>query len=252
MNTDAWIEAARAAYLDDAEAYLRTRGLIPEGETRESLAGHWREYIRQYYDPARPAAFYASWQGTVGAANVFVNIADQFGRTYVVNALQPFFAAPYGFTGTILDFGCGTAAISLNWQWSFAPRATLLLADVENLPMEFVRHAIAQHPECRSLVHNVLLEGIPDHSVDLALCIDVLEHLPHPSETFALLHRKLRNSAILLLQAPWGGHPEHLPEAPIDWRDNGGAQLLREQYNQLAPMTPGTDPSGIYLKRLAG
>jgi SAM-dependent methyltransferase len=245
-----WIACARDAYLKDAEDFLRARALIPSGESVASLLEKWPFHIRTSCKQDAPEGFSRQWYGAMGASNILTNIIDQFSRDYVVAALRPFFVAPHSFSGVILDFGCGAAAISLNWQWSFAPRARLLLADVENLPREFVRHEIAQHPECLAEIHDVSLDNVPDRSVDVMLCIDVLEHLSNPSEVFMLLHRKLRSGGLLFIQAPWGGHPEHVETALQDWESNGGGKLLELDYNCGSRMNDSIAVSGIYLKKL--
>lgn len=99
---------------------------------------------------------------------------------------------------------------------------------------------------------DVTLDGVPDNSVDLVLCIDVLEHLRSPSKTFFLLDQKLRDGGFLILQAPWGGHPEHLEEAPQDWETSGGKSMLQTRYLPLAKMNDALDTSGLYIKKLCG
>jgi 2-polyprenyl-3-methyl-5-hydroxy-6-metoxy-1,4-benzoquinol methylase len=252
MTIKDWIENARLAYLQDAETFLRERGLIAGSQTLQDLKQQWANHIDAHFNPADPGAFYETWHGDVGASNIPTNIDDQFSRDYVVMALAAVFAPPHEFSGTILDFGCGTAAVSLNWQWSFARKSRLLLADVDNLPREFVRREIETHPETATELHDIALSRVPSKSVDLILCIDVLEHLPNPSEVFALLDDRLRPGGVIIAQAPWGGHPEHLDEAPVDWQGRGGAQRLANNYLTLAQLNPALNVSGIYWKRLTG
>jgi 2-polyprenyl-3-methyl-5-hydroxy-6-metoxy-1,4-benzoquinol methylase len=249
MSWSEWLVAARNEYLKDAAFFLRDRGLISESDTLDSLFKRWPQFVREDYNPERPDDFYSSWTGKRGASNIIANIVDQFGREYFVAAMAAFFAPPYSYSGTILDFGSGTAAVSLPWHWSFAPHARLLLADVENLPREFVRHEATQHPECKVEFIDISLKEAPDHSIDIAFCIDVLEHLPNPSEVFFNLHRKLKSGGLLFIQAPWGGHPEHLDCAPIDWENNGGAQRIKSEYNHLLQMNDAVSLSGVYLKK---
>lgn len=252
MTIQEWIESARLAYLQDAETFLRDRSLLTGRQTLQDLKQQWAQHIEAHFDPQAPGAFYETWQGDIGASNIPTNIDDQFSRDYIVAALATVFAPPYDFAGTILDFGCGTAAISLNWQWSFAKKSRLLLADVDNLPREFVRHQVETHKDVATELCDIALSTVPPRSVDVLLCIDVLEHLPNPSEVFALLDSRIRPGGIFIAQAPWGGHPEHLPEAPIDWQNRGGAQRLETFYATLAKMNPALNVSGIYWKRLTG
>ncbi len=251
MHATEWIKEARRLYLEEAARFLHERALVPPGQTLQNLLDEWPSIIKRHFNPSEPDAFYRSWNGAVGASNLIVNIVDQFGRAIIVSALDAVFASPYGFRGAWLDYGCGTAAISLNWQRAYAPHSILYLADVENLPREFVRHSVACRPECDVRLVDIDLEAIPDGSLDFVMSIDVLEHLPTPSATYTKVHRKLRSGGMALLQAPWGNHPEHLDEAPIDWANNGGARLLETKYIKVAHVNPDVEFSGLYWKRLA-
>jgi 2-polyprenyl-3-methyl-5-hydroxy-6-metoxy-1,4-benzoquinol methylase len=246
-----WIRDVRQAYLEQAAQFLRARRLLGEHEPLDALAARWSSYVSGHFDARDPDAFYRQWQGEMGASNIPTNIQDQLSRDYVVAALATVFVEPASFGGRWLDFGCGTAAISLNWQHTLMPQSTLLLADVDNLPREFVRERAASRPACRTLLTGVDLSSVEDESLDAVLCIDVLEHLPNPSEVFRLLHRRLRSGGVLIVQAPWGGHPEHLESAPVNWQQDGGASLLDSHYLRLVPLNPGAALSAIYWKKLA-
>lgn len=252
MHIREWIETARAYFVEEAEDFLTQKKLLPPGRTLHDLQKGWDQFVLDHFDKSNPDKFYRSWLNDAGAMNIAANILDQFSRDYVVGALHLIFGHPYAFSGKILDFGCGTAAISSSWQRSFAPSAELILADVENLSREFLRYQCQKHPEYRVILTEVTLDDIPDNSIDLVLCIDVLEHLRNPSKTFFLLDQKLHDGGFLILQAPWGGHPEHLQEAPQDWETAGGKSALETRFIQLARMNPTLDTSGLYIKKLCG
>lgn len=251
MHIAEWINTARACLVEEAEDFLRQKRLLPPGKTLQDLQKGWEQFVLNHFDKNNPDGFYRNWVDEAGAMNIAANIFDQFSRIYVVGALNVIFGQPYSFAGRILDFGCGTAAISSCWQRSFAPSAELLLADVENLSREFIRYQCKKYPEYKVLLTEVTLDDVPDNSFDLVLCIDVLEHLRSPSKTFFLLDQKLRYGGFLLLQAPWGGHPEHLEEAPQDWQTSGGKSALHTRYLQLAKMNDALDTSGLYIKNSA-
>ena len=252
MTIGEWIEQARASCLREAFEFLRLKGLCDAPEELNALAAEWPRHIAERFDAGAPDSFYAQWTGRTGASSIVINIWDQFSRDYVVAALFYVFGPPYTFAGRLLDFGCGTAAISLTWQRQFAPRSRLYLADVDNLPAEFVRYRIESQGDTGAIPVGVLLEELSDNALDVVLCIDVLEHLQRPSDTFRLLDRKIRGGGFLILQAPWGNHPEHLDAAPLDWASNGGGEMLDTHYLPLLRMSPGAYPSGVFVKKLMG
>lgn len=245
-----WIDKARTECLADALEFLRLQGLCSTPEEMDALAAEWPQYVRTCFDKNKPDAFYAQWTGPMGGSNVPTNIRDQFTRDYVVAALFLVFGPSSTYGGKLLDFGCGTAAISLSWQRAFAPRIRLFLADVENLPREYVKYRIEKNADTNVRLVDVGLADVADNGLDVILCIDVLEHLRHPSETFRMLDGKLRCGGILIAQAPWGNHHEHLDCAPIDWQNNGGREILENGYVRMAQMNRAIELSGVYWKRL--
>ena len=247
-----WIDEAREACLEEALDFLRPRGFCDTRDAMDALAAEWSGYVAATFDPAASEAFYGTWTGRMGAANIPTNIRDQFTRDYVVAALALVFAPPYAFAGDLLDFGCGTAAISLAWRADFAPRSRLFLADVDNLPREFVKYRLDRRRERDVHLVGVDLCEVADGSLDLILCVDVLEHLRTPSDTFRLLDRKLKSGGVLILEAPWSDEGEHLACAPVDWEKNGGQELLDTRYHRLGRMASGIPLSGLYWKKLTG
>ena len=251
MSIRAWIDEARQACLADALEFLRARGFCDTWEEMNALAGEWSAHVASTFDPAEPEPFYHTWNGRAGAANIPTNILDQFTRDYVVAALMLVVAPPYTFAGNLLDFGCGTAALSLAWRADFAPRSRLFLADMDNLPREFVKYRIDKRQDKDVRLVSVDLRDIADNSLDLILCIDVLEHLRTPSDTFRLLDRRLKSGGVLILEAPWSDQGEHLACAPVDWETNGGAELLEARYHRFGRMASGIPLSGLYWKKLS-
>ncbi len=238
-----WLNKMRPLILDDAKKFLSENNLLYESNM-ERLAEKWLDYVKMF-NPDSPEEFYLGWKGERGASNIVANIFDQLSRPYIASALIE--QLGYKFRGDILDFGCNTAAISLLWQRQIAKDSRLFLADVENLARDFVRYEIKKYTEYKTEIVDVNLENVKDNSLDCVLCIDVLEHLKNPSEVFALIDGKLKHWGILILQSPWGGHPEHLKEAPMDWNKRGGKKLLRSNYELIKRFIPFV-LSGIYRK----
>lgn len=243
-----WINQIQPIFFDDAREFLSKQGFLRKDQSIEDLAQMWSSYVANLFNASSPDEFYPAWIGDVGASNIAANIFDQFSRPYVASGLIRTFGQHY-FTGTLLDYGCGTAAISLSWQRDFANHSRLLLSDVENLSREFSRYYIKKHPNYKIELVAVDLEKIQSHTIDAILCIHVLEHLPNPSDVFRLIDSKLKGGGILILEAPWGGHPTHLKEAPIEWKENGGQKLLKINYKPIMKMNRIFSISGVYKKK---
>jgi SAM-dependent methyltransferase len=243
-----WFTITRPEFLKEADQFLHREGLLAPGDRVDTLAQHWSSYVTDLFSPASPESFYSSWTGAVGASNIAANILDQFSRPYLATTLMQVLGKHHQFDGILLDYGCGTGALSLSWQRSFARRSSIFLADVENLPREFTRFYKDRHPEYVIELHDVGLETVLDESVDCVICVHVLEHLSNPSEVFSRINRTLKHGGSLILEAPWGGHPEHLEQSPVDWETNGGRNLLEKEYRLVRRMNWMIPLSGVYRK----
>lgn len=87
-------------------------------------------------------------------------------------------------TATLLDWGCGTAETERR-QWIDPGRATILM-DLEGPNFDYVR---AKYQGMDVQVR-ALSEGLPAR-YDALLCLDVLEHIPHPMEAVLALWDRL-------------------------------------------------------------
>lgn len=98
------------------------------------------------------------------------------------------------------DFGCGYHARFARTLLDEAAR--VVLVDVALSP-ELVTHPrVEAHP--RPLFD--ALGGLPDASLDVVLCISVLEHLWEPERALAHFHRVLAPGGVCLLNVPsWRG-----------------------------------------------
>jgi SAM-dependent methyltransferase len=195
----------------------------------------WEHITRTGFDPRTPDSFYRSWVGATGFLNVRTNIDDQFSRVEFFTALQQHLP---NHNGIFMDYGCGTAAMDWEWLGQFS---SAWLVDFPNTAQDYVNFKIRREgwPHVRTL-HPADTRALSDGSVDVLVCIDVLEHLDAPSELFSgQLHRLLRPGGLLFLQTPWGGGvPEHLPEAEPDWVQRGGQQCLRRKYRKVQRINP--------------
>jgi ubiquinone/menaquinone biosynthesis C-methylase UbiE len=240
-----WLNNVQNSVLEEAGIFLIQEGYLSKDKSVLELGKAWPELSKTLWNHVSPEEFYLSWHGKIGAANIIANILDQLSRSYLASALMKHLN---GFKGKALDFGCGTATISLAWQKDFAPDSNLILSDIENLSRRYVEWRIAKTPLCSVEFADIHLKSVQDNSLDALLCIDVLEHLPNPSEIFCLIDRKLKIGGVFFLQAPWGGFHEHLDEAITDWYDNGGHKRLTTCYRKVNQIKPFCKLSGIFLK----
>lgn len=244
--TSAGFAGAQKEIEKQAGLFLAEKGLIKNPGDAVRLALKWDEYVKEMFDPAKPEEFYLKWKADAGAANIAANIRDQFSRKYLLWAMKKYLGK--GYRGRMLDFGCGTAAAAAAYVMKFSPGAVLELADVENLASEFVSYFVFKYPLLNISKTEISLAGIPDNYYDAAMCIHVLEHLKNPSGVFIGLAGKIKPGGILFLEAPWGGHPEHLPEAPLEWESGGGALFLKEKFIKKGSLDPFCGLSGVYEK----
>ncbi len=82
------------------------------------------------------------------------------------------------------------------------------LADISDCLLAFAAWRCRQ----RGLkVHTVDLkrESLPPETFDLAVCFDVLEHIPEPLPVVANIRTSMREGAIVVIHAPFGDDPDH-------------------------------------------
>ncbi|MBV9207113.1 MAG: methyltransferase domain-containing protein [Actinobacteria bacterium] len=98
------------------------------------------------------------------------------------------------------DFGCGFEATYMRSVLAKLRSATLvdisLAEDLKSLPG--VKAIEGRLPG--------VLQALPDHCLDVALCMSVLEHLWEPAETLRHLRRLLRPGGVCAINVPsWRG-----------------------------------------------
>jgi SAM-dependent methyltransferase len=204
------------------------------------LALAWPELGAALWERSTPETFYTGWTGDTGRAAVAANVMDQFTRQDVWGALSQVMPARGGWL--FMDYGCGTGSASFPF---LGHCAQAVMVDVPNLNQEFLRWRLQRH----GLDHVAVLS--PDQAVELPLdtfdlvaCVDVLEHLPEPTQVFQRLDAWLRCGGLLIQRSPWAHDDEelgeHLPEATADWhRSGGGAEQIGARYEALLPMAFG-------------
>lgn len=125
----------------------------------------------------------------------------------------------------VLDFGCGSGALSRLLASEFACRSVTGI-DASAKAIDRARstavQALPDRAKAPAFIHATDDRRIdlPDAGVDCVCCFDVLEHVPHPRETVAEWYRVLRpGGAVWIWWSPWRGPYGHHLESliPIPW-----------------------------------
>lgn len=100
----------------------------------------------------------------------------------------------------VADFGCGY----------FATFARTILSDVQSMTLADLKldPELAANPKVMALEGDLQesLAGVPDQSLDVVMCISVLEHLEDPVSTLKHFKRISAPGGILLINVPsWRG-----------------------------------------------
>jgi len=108
-----------------------------------------------------------------------------------------------------LDYGSGIGSDALVFAQS---GFDVTLADISDVLLAFAAF------RCRRRGYTVRTidlkhETLPQAAFDVALCFDVLEHIPRPLDVVHAFHGALRDAGLLVVHAPFGedaDHPMHV------------------------------------------
>jgi ubiquinone/menaquinone biosynthesis C-methylase UbiE len=147
----------------------------------------------------------------------------------------------------VLDAGCGEGYILTNILKSRFE--TIIGVDLDN---ERLNYATQIDPTLSIFEGNVQHLPLPDNAVDLALSLEVLEHVGQPEIVLNELHRVTRKYVILSVPnepfwrmgniargaywRDWGNTPEHINH----WSIWGFKRFVGERFNIIASATPVT------------
>lgn len=119
---------------------------------------------------------------------------------------------------SVLDIGCNDGA-SLQWALELGVRR-LYGVDINPAAVEAARTRLKQVVGCQ-IIHGSA-DSLPwdDHSIEAALCCEVLEHIPTElrGRVIREVHRVLRPGALLVISVPAAGMFSFLDPANIRFR----------------------------------
>lgn len=193
-------------------------------------ADKWNKHEMMLFEENDLAAFYQSWNQEFAHYNICANIINQHREIVNFDTILKTFPKQ----GTYVDYGCGTAALSLGLFLGKTLSGNLLLLDVNNDVRRFVDYRIKKHELADSVkFHDVF--AFQDHEIcDGLICIDVLEHLENATEIFVKkIHPLVKMGGVIYLRAPWRGQLTHIDEAADDFYLNGGRKFLAEKYIEV-------------------
>ncbi|HEY8547883.1 MAG TPA: methyltransferase domain-containing protein [Acidimicrobiales bacterium] len=149
-------------------------------------AGVRTEAFGQGYDPG-PVDRLGVWLSARRVRHHVARLADDEGR---IRRLA------------LGDVGCGYQATIARSLLESGEVAHAVLADVDIAP------DLQAHPQVTALAGALpgVLDQVPDRSLDVVLCLSVLEHLWDPETTLRHLHRITRPGGVVLVNVPsWRG-----------------------------------------------
>jgi len=225
--------------LRDAKEFMK----ITTGEFYD-YSEKWQNMENELFSKNRGEEFYRSWSGIQAHCNICANIINQHLQPSEFQVIASFFKK----RGHYIDFGCGTASLSLGLLLEDKLRGSLSLLDVPNDIDKYIRYRIEKY-NLQNFVStsNVLNYSNPE-AADGILCIDVLEHLENASSVFIdKVHPLLKVGGLMYLRSPWRGQLTHIDEAADDFYLKGGRKFLSSRYEEIY-RTSSIDISCLYKK----
>ncbi|MCI0626398.1 MAG: class I SAM-dependent methyltransferase [Acidobacteria bacterium] len=75
-------------------------------------------------------------------------------------------------------------------------------ADIEENYLNHARTLTGIHPNLSMVIDDITCSRLPEHSFDLILCTEVVEHIADSASAIAAMHRLLRPGGFLILSTP--------------------------------------------------
>jgi SAM-dependent methyltransferase len=164
-------------------------------------------------------ALFFRWYGAV-------SVGDKIRAGCVFRVLRPLLNAKTDRL-TVLDAGCGEGFYSMRLAQEY-PHLSITAIDVKEEKIRRVKRAISGLgvANIQTVVQSLL--GLTDHDrYDLALCVDVLEHIEQDEQAATRLAAALKPGGTLVIHVPQCGQWHYIGPQP-DWHVYGH---VREGYS---------------------
>lgn len=229
--------------IEDATEYLRI-----STDTFFNYVVLWSEIEERLFhnNNRNSLTFYESWKGQGAHYNICANIVNQHLDEISFMAINNLINSDK--TKTVIDYGCGTASLSISFVKEGLIKGKVLLLDVDNDVKDFILFRLYKHKLTQCLIWQDVSKFVPANTCDVLYCIDVLEHLENPTDVFVnSIHRMLKTNGLLYLKAPWRGQLTHLDAAANNFYLGGGRKFLSHNY-KLIHRFAANDIACIYRK----
>lgn len=205
-----------------------------------------REYNLQPHDAWRNWEIYSkifgnnyNLKGSIGASNLMSNAFDQLTRAYLAEKIKKHCMNKKDLH--ILDYGCGSAAMTLTMF--NRPHDNIYLYEEDNEQKKFLL-LLAQNNTnvyIMSSVHGAM-------KFDVTFLMHILEHISNPLEELEERTRMLEKDGLLFLEAPFEyKEPSHIPITKEDLSKI--IEYLEKNYDKIDTLDERFIISGVYKKK---
>jgi SAM-dependent methyltransferase len=189
------LEAAEFLGLSPHDARARLQG------AGERFREEWLTTVRDRTDAAAVTAFYNQTDTELFELIEWHAVDPIHYRSLIVRD----FVASEGQARTCLDYGSGIGSDALVFATA---GLSVTLADISDVLREFAAFRCRRRGLTVQTI-DLKREELPHGRFDLAICLDVLEHVPKPLDAVRAIRRSLREHGLLVVHAPFGEDAEH-------------------------------------------
>lgn len=192
-----------ALWLIDAEKDERGEYDCPD---LDEMTAYIQKFWPQYFDPNVNDEVYAE-SGRIEAANLTVwsDVARHPRFLAIRSVINQMFPKKPPRLG--LDWGCSKGAWSMNLALAY-PQSKWVGVDIDEVSVNLANQKCRElllSDRCRYMTEEAWdSEGYDKSTYDIAMLMEVLEHVPDPEETLAIVEHKVQEGGLVLVTVPYG------------------------------------------------